>query len=119
MVLLVYLQGAAAIFRVHRHNHRGPVCEGRGLTHALTDTAPTDLTVATRTHRWVPSHSPTVSCAYRAAGWRQSLPTCSSSMPSSARAAASACRRAEALEVRYRAAAGVAVGEEAHSRQPH
>eukprot|EP00964_Phaeocystis_antarctica_P038781 scaffold22177_cov72-Phaeocystis_antarctica.AAC.1 len=41
------LQGAAAIFRVHRHHHRGPFCEGRGLTHALTDTAPTDLTVAT------------------------------------------------------------------------
>eukprot|EP00964_Phaeocystis_antarctica_P089421 scaffold57078_cov60-Phaeocystis_antarctica.AAC.2 len=38
-------------------------------------------------------------------------------MPSSTRAAAPACRRAEALEVRYRAAAGV--GEEAHSRQPH
>ena len=70
-----------------------------------------------RTHRWVPSHSPTVSCAYRAAGWRQPLPTCSPSIPSSARAAAPACRRAEALEVRYRAAAGV--GEEAHSRQRH
>ena len=38
-------------------------------------------------------------------------------MPSSTRAAAPARRRAEALEVRYRAAAGV--GEEAHSRQPH
>eukprot|EP00964_Phaeocystis_antarctica_P055120 scaffold32404_cov77-Phaeocystis_antarctica.AAC.1 len=38
-------------------------------------------------------------------------------MPSSARAAAPACRRAEALEVRYRAVAGV--GEEAHSRQLH
>eukprot|EP00964_Phaeocystis_antarctica_P100620 scaffold66216_cov41-Phaeocystis_antarctica.AAC.1 len=47
MVLLVYLQGAAAIFRVGRHHHRGSFCEGRGLTHALTDTAPTDLTVAT------------------------------------------------------------------------
>ena len=68
-------------------------------------------------HRWVPSHSPTVSCAYRAAGWRQPLPTRSPSMPSSARAAAPACRRAEALEVRYRAAGGV--GEEAHSRQRH
>jgi len=32
------------------HNHHGPLCEGRGLTHALTDTPPTDLTVA--------SHSP-------------------------------------------------------------
>eukprot|EP00964_Phaeocystis_antarctica_P083614 scaffold52604_cov72-Phaeocystis_antarctica.AAC.1 len=38
-------------------------------------------------------------------------------MPSSTRAAAPACRPAEALEVRYRAAGGV--GEEAHSRQPH
>jgi hypothetical protein len=47
-----------------------------------------------RTHRWVPSHSPTVSFAYCAAGWRQPLPTCSPSMPSSARAAAPACRRA-------------------------
>eukprot|EP00964_Phaeocystis_antarctica_P147325 scaffold113868_cov63-Phaeocystis_antarctica.AAC.1 len=34
-------------------------------------------------------------------------------MPSSARAAALACRQAGALEVRYRAAVGV--GEEAHS----
>ena len=32
------------IFRGHRHHHRGPFCESRGLTHALTDTAPTDLT---------------------------------------------------------------------------
>jgi len=47
LVLLVYLQGAAVIFRLGRHHHRGPFCEGRGLTHALTDTAPTDLTVAT------------------------------------------------------------------------
>ena len=38
-------------------------------------------------------------------------------MPSSARAAAPASRRAGALEVRYRAAVGV--GEEAHSRQRH
>ena len=50
LVLLVYLQGAAVIFRLGRHHHRGPFCEGRGLTHALTDTAPTELTVA--------SHSP-------------------------------------------------------------
>ena len=47
LVLLVYLQGAAVIFRLGRHHHRGPFCEGQGLTHALTDTAPTDLTVAT------------------------------------------------------------------------
>ena len=46
LVLLVYLQGAAVIFRLGQHHHRGPFCEGRGLTHALTDTAPTDLTVA-------------------------------------------------------------------------
>ena len=47
LVLLVYLQGAAVIFRLGRHHHRGSFCEGRGLTHALTDTPPTDLTVAT------------------------------------------------------------------------
>ena len=46
MVVLAHLQGVAATFRVGRHHHRGPLCEGRGLTHALTDTAPTDLTVA-------------------------------------------------------------------------
>ena len=45
MVVLAHLQGVAATFRVGRHHHRGPLCEGRGLTHALTDTAPTDLTV--------------------------------------------------------------------------
>ena len=73
VLMLVHLQGAAVIFRVGRHHHHGPFCEGRGLTHALTDTAPTDLTVSPRTHRWVPSHSPTVSCAYCAAGWRQPL----------------------------------------------
>jgi hypothetical protein len=47
VLMLVHLQGAAVIFRVGRHHHHGPFCEGRGLTHALTDTAPTDLTVAT------------------------------------------------------------------------
>ena len=46
VLMLVHLQGAAVIFRVGRHHNRGPFCEGRGLTHALTDTAPTDLTVA-------------------------------------------------------------------------
>ena len=50
-------------------------------------------------------------------GFLGALPTRSSSIPSSARAAAPACRRAEALEVRYPAVAGV--GEEAHSRQRH
>ena len=37
--------------KLHRDNfsqhHHEPFCEGRGLTHALTDIAPTDLTVAT------------------------------------------------------------------------
>ena len=47
VLMLVHLQGAAVIFRVGRHHHHGSFCEGRGLTHALTDTAPTDLTVAT------------------------------------------------------------------------
>ena len=47
MVVLAHLQGVAVTFRVGRHHHRGPLHEGRGgLTHALTDTAPTDLTVA-------------------------------------------------------------------------
>ena len=46
VLMLVNLQGAAAIFRVGRHHHRGPFCEGQGLIHALTDTAPTDLAVA-------------------------------------------------------------------------
>jgi len=46
VLMLLNLQGAAAIFRVGRHHNRGLFCEGRGLTHALTDTAPTDLTVA-------------------------------------------------------------------------
>jgi len=46
MVVLAHQQGVAATFRVGRHHHRGPLCEGRGLTHALTHTAPTDLTVA-------------------------------------------------------------------------
>ena len=88
-----------------------------GASHTPSQT-PLPLTSRSpRTHRWVPSHSPTVSCACRAAGWRQPLPTRSPSMPSSTRAAAPACRREEALEVRYRAAGGV--GEEAHSRQPH
>ena len=89
-----------------------------GASHTPSQTLLPLTSRSPRTHRWVPSHSPTVSCAYRAAGWRQPLPTRSPSMPSSARAAALACRRAEVLlEVRYPAAGGV--GEEAHSRQPH
>ena len=46
MVVLAHLQGGAATFRVGRHHHRGPLHEGRGLSHALTHIAPTDLTVA-------------------------------------------------------------------------
>ena len=46
MVVLAHLQGVAATFRGGRHHHRGPLYEGRGLTQALTHTAPTDLTVA-------------------------------------------------------------------------
>ena len=46
MVVLANLQGVAATFRVCRHYHRGPLHEGRSLTHALTHDAPTDLTVA-------------------------------------------------------------------------
>ena len=46
MVVLAHLQGVAATFRVGRHHHPGPLHEGRGLTHALTHDAPTDLTVA-------------------------------------------------------------------------
>ena len=46
MVVLAHLQGVAATFRVGRHHYSGPLHEGRGLTHALTHIAPTDLTVA-------------------------------------------------------------------------
>ena len=118
VLMLVNLQGAAAIFRVGQHHHRGPFCEGRGLTHALKDTPPTDLTVATHSPLGAQLQSDRIfrlPCGRLepAAG---SVPTCSPSMPSSVRAAAPACRRAGALEVRYRAAVGV--GEEAHSRQP-
>ena len=44
--VLAHLQGVAATFRVGRHHHRGPLYEALGRTHALTDIAPTDLTVA-------------------------------------------------------------------------
>ena len=83
---------------------------GASHTPSLT---PLPLTSPSPTpHRWVPRarHSPTVFCAYCAAGWRQSLPTSSSSTPSSARVKAPAFSRAGALEVRYLAAGGV--GEE-------
>ena len=49
MVVLAHLQGVVATFRLGRYHHRGPLYEGRGLTHALTHTAPTDLTVADAT----------------------------------------------------------------------
>ena len=73
------------------------VNEGRGLTHALTDTPPTDLTVATHSPLGAQPRSDRIRCAYCAAGWRQPLPTCTCSMPSSARAAAPACRLPWAL----------------------
>ena len=82
VLMLVNLQGAAVIFRVGRHYHRGPFCEGRGLTHALIDTPPTDLTVAYASPLgWVPSHSLTASCAFCAAGWCQALNSYPSSIP--------------------------------------
>ena len=52
MVLLAHLQGVAATFRVGRHHHRGPLHEGRGLTHALTHIAPTDLSKRRRSRLW-------------------------------------------------------------------
>ena len=58
MVVLAHLQGAAATFRVGRHHHRGPLHEGRGLTHALTHDAPTDLTVAAALVRKASSKRP-------------------------------------------------------------
>jgi hypothetical protein len=121
--MLVHLQGAAVIFRVGRHHHRGQFCEGRGrASHTPSQTHLPLVSRSPRTHRGplgAGSHSPTVSCAYRAVGWRQPLPTCSPSMTHvlkrACRSSPPACRRAGALEVRYRAAVGV--GEEAHSRQ--
>ena len=111
LVVLVHPQGVAATFRVGQHNYLGPLYEDRGLTHALTDTASTDLTVADASPLGAQPQCPTVSCAYRAEGWPQSLTTRSSSMLSSARVADPAFSRAGALDVRYLAAAGA--GEEA------
>ena len=54
-MVLAHPQGVAATFRLGQHHYLGPLYEDRSLTHALTDTASTDLTVAE--HRWVPSHS--------------------------------------------------------------
>ena len=109
MVVLSHPQGVAATFRLGQHHYLGPLYEDRSLTHALTDTASTDLTVAE--HRWVPSHSarPYLAPTVRKVG--QSLTTRSFSMLSSARVADPAFSRAGALDVRYLAAAGA--GEEA------
>ena len=97
----------AATFRVGQHHYLGPLYEDRSLTHALTDTASTDLTIAEHaTPLGAQPQCPTVSCAYRAEGWPQSLTTRSSSMLSSARVADPAFSRAGALDVRYLAAAG-------------
>ena len=86
-----------------------------GASHTPSQTHLPLTSQSPRTHRWVPSHSLTASCAFCAAGWCQALTACPSSMTSSALAADPACRRAGALKVRYPAAAGGA--EKAHSRQ--
>eukprot|EP00964_Phaeocystis_antarctica_P070357 scaffold42825_cov42-Phaeocystis_antarctica.AAC.1 len=81
----------------------------RSARRGTTTLKPTLLPLTSRSptpDRWVPSHSPTVSCAYRAAGWRQLLPdtvaldalkhACRSSSlqaSRSARSALSGCRR--------------------------
>ena len=106
VLMLVHLQDAAVIFRVGRHHHHGPLCEGRGLTHAHTDTPPTDLTRSQRTHRWVPSHSLTAPCAIHAAGGpavasstfmldlpKLACPSCSLKSSRSSRPPPSRCRR--------------------------
>ena len=105
-MVLAHPQGVAATFRVGQHHYLGPLYEDRSLTHALTDTASTDASLL-----GAQPQCPTVSCAYRAEGWPQSLTTRSSSMLSSARVADPAFSRAGALDVRYLAAAGA--GEEA------
>ena len=45
-MVLAHPQGVAATFRVGQHYYPGPLYEDRSLTHALTDTASTDLAVA-------------------------------------------------------------------------
>ena len=57
VVVLAHLQGVAATFRVGRHHHHGPLHEGRGLTHALTHTAPIYLTIADATPLGVQAQS--------------------------------------------------------------
>ena len=69
MVVLAHPQGVAATFRVGQHYYPGPLYEDRSLTHALTDTASTDLTVADASPLGAQPQFPTVSCAYRAEGW--------------------------------------------------
>ena len=78
VLMLVHLQGAAAIFRVGRHHHRWtiqlPFSEGLGLANALTDTPPTDHTVATHSPLGAQLQSDRILRLYRAAGWSQPLP---------------------------------------------
>jgi hypothetical protein len=121
VLMLVHLQGAAVIFRVGRHHHRGQFCEGRGrASHTPSQTHLPLVSRSPRTHRGplgAGSHSPDrilrLPCGRLApaAPYMFSLDVlkraCRSSPP--------ACWRAGAFEVRYRAAVGV--GEEAHSRQ--
>ena len=71
--MLVNLQGAAVTFMVGRHHHHGPFCEGRGLTHALTVTPPTDLTVATHSPLGAQPQSDRILRVQCAAGWCQAL----------------------------------------------
>jgi hypothetical protein len=101
---------------VGRHNHRGPFCEGRGLTHALTDTAPTDLTVAYASRAvGAQPHSDRilrVLCGRLAPG-AHFMPLLDALKRACRRSSLQA--RARSLEVRYRGAAGGA--EKAHSRQ--
>ena len=74
LVLLVYLQGAAVIFRlgvvgtiIVDHSVKVGASHTPSQTHLpLTSQSP-------RTHRWVPSHSLTASCAFCVAGWCQAL----------------------------------------------
>jgi len=105
LVLLVYLQGAAVIFRLGRHHHRGPFCEGRGLTHALTDTAPTDLTVATHSPLGAQPQSdrilrlpcgrlaPAAPCTVALDALKRACRSSSLQASRSARSALSGCRR--------------------------
>jgi len=116
VLMLVHLQGAAVIFRVGRHHHRGPFCEGRGLTHALTDTAPTDLTVAYASPLGAQPQSDRilrVLCGRLVPGAHSTRFL--DALKRACRRSSAACRRARALEVRYPGAAGGA--EKARSRQ--